>query len=77
VLNAFGYYADEHLWNAAAELFATNGWAEVPGVGVYVGKEHLRAALQAVFGGRREGTFELHQIAQPVYLALSPVSRST
>src|SRR5690606_29378323 len=62
----FGYYADEHLWDAAAQLFAADGWAEVPGIGVYVGREPLRAALQAAFGGRRAGAFELHQTAQPV-----------
>jgi hypothetical protein len=66
LLNAFGYYADEHLWDAAAQLFAVDGWAEVPGIGVYVGREPLRAALQAAFGGRREGAFELNQTAQPV-----------
>ena len=66
LLNAFGYYADEHLWEAAAQLFAADAWAEVGGVGVYVGRERLRAALQTTFGGRQEGKFELHQIAQPV-----------
>ncbi|HEX7236314.1 MAG TPA: nuclear transport factor 2 family protein, partial [Gammaproteobacteria bacterium] len=66
LLNAFGYYADEHMWDAAAQLFATNGWAEVPGVGIYSGRERLRAALETAFGGRRQGAFELHQIAQPV-----------
>jgi hypothetical protein len=53
LLNAFGYYADEHMWDAAAQLFATDGWAAVPGVGIYAGRERLRAALQATFGGRR------------------------
>ena len=66
LLNAFGYYADEHQWDAAAQLFAADAWAEVPGVGVYVGRARLRAALQAVFGSRHGGAFELHQIAQPV-----------
>src|SRR5690606_21338435 len=65
LLNAFGYYADEHLWSAAAELFAADAWAEVPGIGVYVGRESLRAALQAAYGGRRAGAFELHETAQP------------
>jgi hypothetical protein len=66
LLNALGYYADEHQWEAAAQLFSADAWAEVPGVGVYVGRARLRAALQAAGGGRREGAFELHQIAQPV-----------
>ena len=66
LLNAFGYYADEHQWDAAAQLFAADAWAEVPGVGAYVGRAKLRAALQAKFGARRAGVFELHQIAQPV-----------
>jgi len=66
LVNAFGYYADEHLWDAAAQLFTVDGWAAVPGVGIYAGRERLRAALQATFGGRREGEFELHQTAQPV-----------
>ena len=66
LVNAYGYYADEHMWDAAAQLFAADGWAEVPGVGIYSGRERLRAALQAAFGGRREGAFELHQITQPV-----------
>jgi len=66
LVNAFGYYADEHQWNAAAQLFAADAWAEVPGVGVYAGRAQLRAALQAAYGSRRAGAFELHQIAQPV-----------
>jgi SnoaL-like protein len=66
LLNALGYYADEHQWDAAAQLFAADAWAEVPGVGAYVGRAKLRAALQAAFGARRAGVFELHQIAQPV-----------
>jgi hypothetical protein len=66
LLNAYGYYADEHMWDAAAQLFTPDGWVAVPGIGIYAGRERLRAALQATFGGRREGEFELHQIAQPV-----------
>jgi hypothetical protein len=66
LLNAFGYYADEHLWDAAAQLFATDAWAEVATAGIFVGRERLRDALQAQHGARKAGTFELHQTAQPV-----------
>jgi hypothetical protein len=66
LLNAYGYYADEHMWDAAARLFAPDGWAVVPGVGIYAGRERLQAALQATYGDRRGGELELHQIAQPV-----------
>ena len=66
LVNAYGYYADEHLWDAAAELFAADGWAAVPGAGISTGRERLRGALRAALGGRRDGAFELHQIAQPV-----------
>jgi hypothetical protein len=66
LVNAFGYYADEHLWESAAQLFAADAWAEVGDAGIYVGREELRAALQAAYGGRRAGMFQLHQTAQPV-----------
>jgi hypothetical protein len=66
LLNAYGYYADEHEWDAAAQLFAADAWAEVPGVGAYAGRAKLRGALQAALGARSAGVFELHQIAQPV-----------
>jgi hypothetical protein len=75
LLNAFGYYADEHEWDAAAELFAADAWAEVPGVGAYVGRARLRDALQAAFGSRRAGLFELHQITQPVIHSAGDAAR--
>jgi hypothetical protein len=51
LLNAYGYYADERMWDAAARLFAPDAWAAVPGVGIYTGRDRLRTALQATFGG--------------------------
>jgi hypothetical protein len=74
-LNAFGYYADEHAWDAATQLFAADVWAEVPGAGIYVGRDRLHDALQARYGGRQAGVFELHQIAQPVIHADGTTTR--
>jgi hypothetical protein len=55
------------MWDAATRLFAANAWAEVSGAGgIFVGRERLGGALQALYGGRRAGVFELNQIAQPV-----------
>jgi hypothetical protein len=75
LLNAFGYYADEHAWDAAAQLFAADAWAEVAGAGIYVGRDRLRDALQAQYGARRAGVFELHQTAQPVIHADATTAR--
>jgi hypothetical protein len=75
LLNAFGYYADEHAWDAASQLFAADAWAEIPDAGIYVGRDRLRDALHARYGGRRAGVFELHQTAQPVIHADDAMTR--
>ena len=66
LINALSYYLDERMWDAAAQLFASDGRAEVPGVGVYIGRERLREALNTLYGGRQGGVFEFHQVVQPV-----------
>ncbi len=66
LLNALSYYLDERLWDEAAELFARDGRVAVPAVGIYVGRERLRNALNALYGDRDEGLFEFHQVVQPV-----------
>jgi hypothetical protein len=66
LVNALSYYLDERMWDAAAELFASDGWGEVTGAGIYAGRERLREALQTFYGGRQNGVLEFHQVAQPV-----------
>jgi hypothetical protein len=68
VANAYGYYLDEFRWDDAADLFAENGWKELPYVGIYQGRERIRASLKMLYpnGGRPAGFFAIHQTAQPV-----------
>jgi hypothetical protein len=68
VANAYAYYLDEFRWDDAADLFAANGWKELPYVGIYRGRERIRASLKSVYpsGGRPAGFFAIHQTAQPV-----------
>ncbi|MCC7463177.1 MAG: nuclear transport factor 2 family protein, partial [Gammaproteobacteria bacterium] len=66
---AYGYYFDEGLWDEMADLFAADASLEMGLDGVYLGRERIRAYLQALGGGRRgRRRGELHQ-----HLQLMPV----
>ncbi len=43
---AYGYYVDRRMWDDVIDLFADDGVCEIGGVGVYVGHEGVRKALQ-------------------------------
>ena len=68
LLNAHSYYLDEMRWDDVADLFAADGWDEVGQLGVYSGRERIRAALRALYprDGRPAGVFAIHQTTQPV-----------
>jgi hypothetical protein len=68
VANAYSYYLDEFRWDDAAALFAENGWKELPYVGIYRGRERIRASMNMLYptGGRPAGFFAIHQTMQPV-----------
>ena len=68
VANAYSYYLDEFRWDDAADLFAVNGWKELPYVGIYQGRERIRASMKMLYptGGRPAGFFAIHQTMQPV-----------
>ena len=48
--HSLGYYLDRKLWDDAADLFADGGTYEVGQRGVYVGRDHIRRALEVFFG---------------------------
>jgi hypothetical protein len=68
VANAYSYYLDEFRWDDIADLFAASGWKELPYVGIYRGRERIRASLKMLYpsGGRPAGFFAIHQTTQPV-----------
>ncbi len=68
VASAYSYYLDEFRWDDAADLFAANGWKELPYVGIYQGRERIRASMRMLYptGGRPAGFFAIHQTMQPV-----------
>jgi hypothetical protein len=49
--HAFGYYLDRKLWDDAADLFADQGMLEIGKQGGNVGREQIRKALEATYGG--------------------------
>jgi hypothetical protein len=64
---AYGYYIDKGLWRQAAALFSRAGTYEFGGRGVYVGRQHIRAAL-GLFGreGLEPGQLNNYMMLQPV-----------
>jgi hypothetical protein len=67
IVNAYGYYIDDFMWDETADLFARDGWKELSDVGTYVGRERIRQSLKIRYpGGKPKGSFTAHQITQPV-----------
>jgi len=67
--SSYGYYIDESDWNSMADTYSvTQGAKELTGVGVYVGRERIRKALnlRGPTGGRTANFFTIHQLTQPV-----------
>jgi hypothetical protein len=69
--NTYGYYFDQKMWEAAANLFAGDGTLELGLRGVYAGRARIRRAL-AVIGGERLGDDDVNdhlQLATVVHIA--------
>ncbi len=67
--SAYGYYIDQFNWDGTADLFAEDGWRELPFVGVYSGRDRIRKSLNIRYsgtGGKPSGFFTCHQLVQPV-----------
>ncbi|MEJ1962052.1 MAG: nuclear transport factor 2 family protein [Gammaproteobacteria bacterium] len=48
--HTYGYYLDRKMWDDVADLFSEDGSLEVAQRGVYVGKPHIRRALEVFYG---------------------------
>jgi hypothetical protein len=66
--HGYGYYMDRKLWDDAADLFADDGSWEVGRQGVYVGRAHIRRALEHYYGAPalRQGELFDHIMMAPV-----------
>jgi hypothetical protein len=67
----YGYYFDQKMWEAAANLFAGDGTMELGQRGVYAGRDRIRRAL-SVIGGERLSDDEVNdhlQLATVVHIA--------
>jgi len=75
--HSYGYYMDRKLWDDVADLFADDGWWEVGRQGVYVGRAHIRQALEGYYGppALRQGELFDHILMAPV-VTVAPDGRS-
>jgi len=65
--NAWGYYIDRGMWKEAAALFTPDGTREVGQAGVYIGRDHIRRALELDGPrGLREGQLNDHLQIEPI-----------
>ena len=75
--HSYGYYMDRKLWDDVADLFADDGSWEVGRQGVYVGRAHIRRALEGYYGAPalRQGELFDHILMAPV-VTVAPDGRS-
>jgi hypothetical protein len=69
--HSYGYYSDQKMWGAVANLFASDGTLELGLRGVYAGKDQIRRALNT-FGGEGLKVDEVNdhlQLATVVHIA--------
>ena len=69
--HSYGYYFDQKMWEAVANLFASEGTMELGLRGVYSGREKIRRGLNVIGGGALKDD-EVHdhlQLATVVHIA--------
>ena len=71
--SAYGYYVDPFAWTQLAALFATNGWREMPFIGVLAGRQKILDGAQMRYGraAPRPELQTLHMLTQP-YVTVGP-----
>jgi hypothetical protein len=75
--HSYGYYMDRKMWDDVADLFAENGSFEAAQRGVYVGKTHIRRALEVFYGASPLRSGELFDhINLATVVTIAPDGRS-
>ncbi|MGH8260171.1 MAG: nuclear transport factor 2 family protein, partial [Steroidobacteraceae bacterium] len=73
---AYGYYIDKGLWNRAAALFSRDATYEYGQRGVYVGRGHIRRALELMGPrGLEQGQLNDYPMLQPI-IDVAPDNRT-
>ncbi|HEY2592078.1 MAG TPA: nuclear transport factor 2 family protein, partial [Steroidobacteraceae bacterium] len=73
---AYGYYIDKGLWDRAAALFSTDATYEFGQRGVYVGRPHIRRALELMGPrGLEDGQLNDYPMLQPI-IDVAPDNRT-
>ncbi len=78
--HTFGYYLDRKLWDELADLFTEDGTFESAPSGQYVGKAHIRTALETMFGAsplRHGELFDHLNLATVVTLSSDGLTAAT
>ena len=75
VAGAYGEYVNQFAWDDLAQLFARNGWRELPFIGVLAGRDKILAGARIRYGDGGAGpnpAFQaIHMLTQP-YVTVSP-----
>jgi hypothetical protein len=75
VAGAYGEYVNAFDWDSLANLFAKDGWRELPFIGVIAGRDKILAGARIRYGDRGAGpsaAFQaIHMLTQP-YVTVSP-----
>ncbi|HXC59114.1 MAG TPA: nuclear transport factor 2 family protein [Steroidobacteraceae bacterium] len=76
--HAFGYYLDRKLYDDVADLFAADGSLDFASRGAYVGRDHIRKALETFFGATPLARGELfdHIMMDPVVTVAADGTRA-
>ncbi len=75
--HTYGYYLDRKMWDDVTDLFADDGSLELAQQGVYVGKAHIRRALDVLFGPAPLRTGELFDhVNLATVVTIAPDGRS-
>ncbi len=72
---AYGEYVNAFAWDDLAQLFAKDGWRELPFIGVIAGRDKILAGAKIRYGNRAAGPkpafLPIHMLTQP-YITVSP-----